>query len=63
MKTAFMRQLVSSVNFVWRLAGPAVKRRGPGPRVSSIVNEPWGHTGPDVGGGCGVCPGAQHAPC
>lgn len=31
MKTAFMRQLFSGVNFVGRLAGPGENRRGPLP--------------------------------
>lgn len=31
MKTGFMRQLFSGVNFVGRLAGPGVNRRGPPP--------------------------------
>lgn len=35
MKTAFMRQLFSGVNFGGRLVGPRVNQRGPRPRALS----------------------------
>lgn len=42
MKTAFMRQLFSGVNFVGRLVGPGVNWRGPLPLYTFyLVHEPW----------------------